>query len=140
MASEKAPLSQLLSTCKEKYPETLKKDFWYIITVRHHAGPNASKTANGETQASAMITAPQPHAIADLYEYLVNEGGNDTQERRCVINRRLHALLMKLWVVIGIPKVVDAFLVLIAAQKPGDMDPDFTKYVAMPARSSLDCL
>ena len=81
MASEKAPFSQLLSTCKEKYPDTLKKDFWYIIAVRYHLSSNASKIANGKTQASALITAPQPHAIAELYEYLVNEGNTPLKNK-----------------------------------------------------------
>jgi hypothetical protein len=79
------------------------------------------------------VTAAEPQAVAALYQYLVDEDENVTQQRRCVVNRRLQAFFMKQWPIVGIPKVVDAYLALLKVQKEGDMDTGFTKYVRCSA-------
>ncbi|OCK81383.1 hypothetical protein K432DRAFT_326441, partial [Lepidopterella palustris CBS 459.81] len=110
----------LFKSAREAAPKSLPEDAWYIIV------------------AATLITADGGAHVADLYQFLIKElGSNSSQEDRRRVSRRLRAIIMKAWTLVGMPRASDALFALKKVEAPGDkaLDWDRAEYAANPERA-----
>ncbi|PGH18695.1 hypothetical protein AJ80_04348 [Polytolypa hystricis UAMH7299] len=89
-ASEPAlSLQALCEQVKELLPEDLRGDAWYIVT------------------AAALVASGNPTELGHLYEYILDtEYPNLTLDQERRLSSRFSDLLMKEWLLVGIPTVL----------------------------------
>ncbi|KAI9839240.1 MAG: hypothetical protein M1819_003234 [Sarea resinae] len=118
----------------ESIPQDLKDLFAGIETTLAKTHP---KIRHGWyiAVASTLIAHNQTNALKHLYTYLVSSGttkSNDHEDESATssrdrpeetveayVSRRLREVCMKIWTIVGIPKVVTAFVALGQVEKQG---------------------
>lgn len=116
-------IESLFKSVKEKAPKSAEyqNDAWYIIV------------------AATLMTADGGKNLGALYKFLIAElGTNDTQESRRRISRRLRAVVMKSWTLVGMPRASDGFFSLVKEEAPEDADQSFGReeYAADPQKAN----
>jgi len=120
MPAPKESYDELFERCQSIAPKGFEKDSWYIIV------------------AATLITADGGEHLADLYTYLLAKlGPNSTQEDRRRVSRRLRAIIIKSWTLVGMPRASTGFFAFAKLEKPEDIDMswDRSDYAADPAKA-----
>lgn len=82
-------------------------------------------------QLAAATAGGQPHLAGQLYVYLVGQAQYPTPEARQALIRRLRETLMKLVVIIGVPKCLEAIFAIDGVERPEDKDYSCSRWVRM---------
>jgi len=120
MASTTSSLETLFKKAKEASPKHLEDEGWYIIV------------------AATLITADGGKKLGDLYKYLIAElGPESSQESRKRVSKRLRAVIMKSWTLVGMPRASDGFFSLVAVEPLEDADQEWNRkeYAANPEKA-----
>jgi len=118
--SSTASLESLFKSAKEAAPKHLQDDGWYIIV------------------AATLMTADGGKNLGELYKFLIAElGPQSTQESRRRISKRLRAVIMKSWTLVGMPRASDGFFSLVKEEPAEDMDQEWNRkeYAADPEKA-----
>ena len=101
---------RLLQQVEAKFPsETVGKDKWYIVALA---------TITGGTQ---------PWLAADLYKYLIQKAEYSTSESRQALIRRMRESLVKMFVIVGTPKPLEAIFAIADIERDEDKDYSFSR-------------
>jgi hypothetical protein len=74
------------------------------------------------------MTADGGKQLGELYKYLISElGPESTLESRKRISRRLRAVIMKSWTLVGMPRASDGFFSLVKVEPEEDADLEFNR-------------
>lgn len=113
-------LEALFKSAKRAAPKHMQDDAWYIIV------------------AATLMTADGGKQLGELYKFLISElGSESTQESRRRISRRLRAVIMKSWTLVGMPRASDGFFSLVKVEPLEDADQEWnrTEYAANPQKA-----
>jgi hypothetical protein len=77
--------------------------------------------------------------LGELYQFILNGFGNDsTLESRQNVSRRLRAVIIKEWTLVGMPRASDGLFSLVNEEDPKDaaQDWDRHKFAAQPVKAT----
>ncbi|KAI9720180.1 MAG: hypothetical protein M1812_002998 [Candelaria pacifica] len=102
-------IRNLFQNVQTNFPSSLRADGWYIAVT------------------SALITLNHQAQIPELYLYLIGLEEFKTAEQRKRLSLRLRDVFMKVWTLVGIPKVIEAVVALAKVEAVGDVESEGTK-------------
>lgn len=113
----------------------------------YHCGKSAAVSAtkddrasliNGNYQAATLITADGGKHLGELYEYIIKDlGSASTLASRQNVSRRLRAVIIKEWTLVGMPRASDGLFSLVKSEDPKDaaQDWDRSDFAAKPEKA-----
>ncbi|KAH0562021.1 hypothetical protein GP486_003275 [Trichoglossum hirsutum] len=93
---------ELFNALRENFPPSLREEGWYLTT------------------ASSLVATGKVDSLASLYLYLTSLSQFSTSDQRKCLSRRLREVLLKEWILVGIPLVVSALAALARVEKEED--------------------
>lgn len=89
------------------------------------------------TQLAALVSGGQPNFAPLLYQHLVQRPEYQTPDERRALLRRLRETLMKLVIIVGVCKPLEAVFDLDAVVREEDKDDSATRYFFFPPNFSF---
>lgn len=89
-------------------------------------------------QAATLLTADGGEHLGELYKFLIAELGPESpRESRRKISRRLRAVVMKSWTLVGMPRASDGFFSLVKVEPEEDSDKEWDRaeYASNPQKA-----
>ncbi|EXJ87193.1 hypothetical protein A1O3_04152 [Capronia epimyces CBS 606.96] len=120
MASSTTSYQALFQRARDATPETLPSGAWYILV------------------AATLITADGGAHLGELYQFVLNDlGAESTLESRQNVSRRLRAVVIKAWTLVGMPRASDGLFSLLKVEDPKDaaQDWDRSEYAREPEKA-----
>ncbi|KAI9735362.1 MAG: hypothetical protein M1818_006557 [Claussenomyces sp. TS43310] len=117
MAPSTKSYHELFVEARALAPTGLPEDSWYIIV------------------AATLLTTEGGAHLGELYLFLIAALGDEgTLEARRRISRRIRAVIIKAWTLVGMPRASDGFFSLTKVEKVEDVDMngDRQRYAADP--------
>jgi len=121
MASSSGPYETLFKKAQNATPKSLPEGAWYIIV------------------AATLMTADGGKHLGELYQFILKElGSNSTSESRQNVSRRLRAVIIKEWTLVGMPRASDGLFSLVKVEDPSDaaQDWDRSDFAAEPEKAT----
>ncbi|KAI9705797.1 MAG: hypothetical protein M1820_005045 [Bogoriella megaspora] len=104
---------KLFEAIENRFPsQTVGKEKWYILTVG---------------KIAALTGAGLPQFCADLYKYLIAKPEFTASESRQALIRRIRETLVKLTIIVGAPRCLEAIFKIGDIERPEDKDYTFTR-------------
>ncbi|PPJ61210.1 hypothetical protein CBER1_10285 [Cercospora berteroae] len=105
-----AALTTLFQTIESSFPSTtLGQDKWYIVVL------------------ACLVSGNHPEQAADLYKFLISRPEFSTPDQRKALVRRLRECLIKLVIIVGVIKPIEAIFCIANVERPEDRDYSFSR-------------
>ncbi|KAF2217394.1 hypothetical protein CERZMDRAFT_92044 [Cercospora zeae-maydis SCOH1-5] len=103
-------LTTLFQSIESSFPSaTLGQDKWYILAL------------------ASLVSGNHPEQAAELYKYLTLRPEFSASDQRKTLVRRLRECLLKLVIVVGVIKPIEAVLCIAHVERPEDRDYTFSR-------------
>ncbi|KAM3420404.1 hypothetical protein BST61_g3678 [Cercospora zeina] len=103
-------LATLFQSIESSFPSaTLGQDKWYILVL------------------ASLVSGNHPEQAAELYKYLILRPEFSSPDQRKALVRRLRECLLKIVIVVGVIKPIEAILCIAHVERPEDRDYSFSR-------------